>query len=183
MRSRRRAAALTLGGLALAAGWLSACGDPDPSDTAAAPAASDLDAVVEEFGRAYVTGDVQALLPLLDPAVSDALSPEELTALGAVSGRSSDVELREFAFRVLERTSDNATAVYSGERCAPTAINKFPVTTAGGGPDDTAASASEGQMTDGEVVCTDIAAAFETLPPVEFVRVDGQWYGTLEGFQ
>jgi len=183
MRSRRQSAALALSGLALVLGSLSACGDPDTGDTGAAPAVSDLDVVVERFGRAYVTGDVQALIPLLDPAVSGDLSPEELAALGTVGERSDGVELRDFSYRVLERTADEASAVYSGERCAPTAINEFPATTAGGGPDDTAEGTSEGQMADGDVVCTDIAATFDSLPPVEFVRVDGRWYGTLAGFQ
>jgi hypothetical protein len=181
MRARRQLAALALAGLAPVLGALSACGDPDTSDSGAAPAASDFDGVVERFGRAYVTGDVQAIIPLLDPAVSGDLSAEELAAIGTLGERSGNVELRDFSYRVLERTSDKATAVYSGERCAPTAINQFPATTASGGPDDTAESSSEGQLAEGEVICTDIAATFETLPPVEFVRVDGRWYGTLAG--
>ncbi len=173
--------------MVVAALVLPACGDPRSAgvddrqqSTTTSVVRSDLESVAEAWGVAVLTSDVASMVDLLEPTSREEVAPqidqlEELTPPG-------EVELRDVVVDVVTQDGDSAEVRYSGTRCAPTISKQFGPTTVTGDATDSTSLSSDGVVVEGEVVCTDLSSAEDgPFSPFTFVRIDGEWFGTLPG--
>lgn len=175
---RSTALALLLGGTCVVA---TACGSTtDGATVAGTPPVSGLETVAEDYGRALILGDTPALVDLIDPRLTSALTAQDRAALDALGPSGDGVELHDFSVEVVRQDPTSAEVVYAGERCAPTLSYESPETTLSGGKPDAPTTVGVGSIVAGEVECIDIGASSKA--PVRFVQVDGRWYGTLPSF-
>jgi hypothetical protein len=176
---RRLAVALLLMAMGMSAG----CGDDADRTETTGSDASDLDVAIDEFGRAYIAGDVEQVMDLLAPADRESLTDQEVDDLRSAWSPAGEVEveIRDLDHEIVRRAASSVDVTYSGQRCAPEVRYESPPTTASGGAGDQGSVEGSGSAVTGDVVCHDIAEAFEEQPPVEFIEVDGAWYGTLAG--
>jgi hypothetical protein len=164
---------------------LAACGSDDGEpEEAGGAASSELDAVIDDFGQALFAGDIEAVIALLPPDDRGDVDTDGLEDLNPVAGQ---IEIRDLGHVIVSETSSSAEATYTGQRCAPDVASESSESSGSGqgaGEGEGEESVAEETTTDetavGEVVCLDIAEEYDG-EPFEFVRVDGQWYGTLPG--
>ena len=165
---------------------LTGCGEPqsagedDRQQSTTTVVRADLESVARAWGVAVLTSDVASMVDLLEPTSRDEVAPqlEQLEALTP----PGEVELRDLGVEVVTQDGDSAEVRYTGTRCAPTITKRFGPTTVEGGATDSTSLASDGVIVEGEVVCTDLATMDDgAFWPAKFVRIDGQWHGTLPG--
>jgi len=171
--------------IAFAGALLISCGGAtsggSEGDGAASTAGSDRDAVIEQFGRAMVSGDITALVSMLEPSVQASLTAEDRSSFEAVERSGGQAELKDFSYSIVREDQTSANVEYAGERCAPTVSQVFGPTSLAGDETSPDQSSTDGGavIETGEVVCSDIGAVLAA--PVEFVNIDGRWYGRVPG--
>ncbi len=158
----------------------SACGKQAEVSSSTAPEGPvGLGEIAAEVGRAFFEGELSELNEMLLP--DSRWTPEELEVLQEVTRETAPTKVENLEVEIT-RTDPNAAEVsYSGEVCAPELQKNFPATSVAGNGGDSESMSSDGEISFGEVVCTDLQELMSRMGPFEFVNVEGQWYGTLPG--
>lgn len=157
------------------ASLLIACGVEDGAP--ANEVLPDRDAVVEEFGRAMLHGDVAAMADLRKPGLLDERSLE-MFASGDFE-QPPDVTVTGFGFSIVSEDDTSVEVTHSGERCAPSVSKRFGPTIAAEGESE---FSSNGVIEYGEIECVDLEVAPRLLSPYRFVKIDDRWNWSPPGF-
>ena len=180
--TRARAVARgAIAGVVIAATALAGCGDGDTLETEKSDRDSDLIVAAQKFGQAYLSGDSVALLELIEPTGSKQIEEEYSELVDSYGRPSGVVEVKNFGFEVTREDPLEADVSYSGQVCQPTLTNEFPETTVTGGAETETSTVNSGSIVVGEVTCADVRDAAPIFWQIEFVKVDGTWYGKLPG--
>lgn len=179
--------------------WAAACGQDD-GQTVAATADPARDEVIEAFGEALSSRELDAVIDLLEPAMQERLEGSqgirELSASMAAFEEMNDSGVDpDLSWEIVSEEGSSVFVEYAGEMCGPTFVEPsepatpesnpvtetIPPTTYVEGPDSppsTSFSSAGGTWELGETVCSDVSEGWEPLMPFEFVRTDGEWYAT-----
>lgn len=133
------------------------------SDPAAGEPSTELSVTVGRFGHAYLEGDMKAVLGLIEPSEAKKVDGSNGT-LKFFQSSEGAITLKNFSYKIVNKTEDSAKANYGGQRCAPKTTSEF------GEPDSTVVS-----IVLGKTECFEIDVQYG------FTKVDGLWYAVLAG--